>query len=150
MVNPPSLKLNRCQPGRESWLNPQPLDVQRRIDVPCYGSTAARNILLPLDLFQATGAGDSTEQVRHNPGRIRTALRGHINWICLVQLAMQHETSALLYWHLQRICPGSVPRGILEPLAARFQSQTAEMQYHAQELVRIFGSLDQQGILTVV
>ena len=69
-MNAPSLKLNRCQLGRESWLNPQPLDVQRRIDVPRYRRTAARNILPPLDCLPGTGAGDFAEQVRHNPGRI--------------------------------------------------------------------------------
>lgn len=81
--------------------------------------------------------------------QVRTALRGEINWIYLVQLAMQHETTALLYSHLQRICPDSVPRGILEPLAARFQSQTAEVQYRAGELVRILASLEQEGILAI-
>jgi len=81
--------------------------------------------------------------------RIRAALREEIDWIYLIQLSMQHETTALLYWHLQRICPELVPEGILEPLAARFQSQTAEVQYRAQELVRILASLDQEGILAV-
>jgi hypothetical protein len=81
--------------------------------------------------------------------RIRTAVRGEINWIHLIQLAMQHETTALLYWHLQRICPDSVPRGILDPLAARFRSQTAEVQYRAQELVRILASLEQQAVLAI-
>lgn len=81
--------------------------------------------------------------------RIRTAVCGEINWIRLIQLSMQHETTALLYWHLQRICPDSVPGSILEPLAARFLSQTAEVQCRAQELVRLVGSLEQEDILAV-
>lgn len=45
----------------------QPLHVEGTIKLPSYGSMAARDMLLPLDLFQATQAGDFAEQTRHNP-----------------------------------------------------------------------------------
>ncbi|MGH9715390.1 MAG: hypothetical protein ACRD4R_01480 [Candidatus Acidiferrales bacterium] len=44
----------------------QPLQVQGTIKLSSYSSTAARNMLMPLDPFQATQAGDFTEQHRHN------------------------------------------------------------------------------------
>lgn len=78
--------------------------------------------------------------------RIRTALQDEVNWIRLIQLAIQHETTALLYWNLQRICPKSVPAGVLEPLAARYKTQAAEAKSRAEELVRIIGALEAQGI----
>jgi hypothetical protein len=51
--------------------------------------------------------------------RIRATVRKEVNWIYLIKLALRHETTALLYWNLQRICPESVPASVLEPLAAR-------------------------------
>ena len=80
--------------------------------------------------------------------RIRTIVQQEVNWIFLIQLALQHETTALLYWNLQRICPDNVPAGILEPLAARYKAQAAEAQHRAQELVRILGAVD-QGIFAL-
>ncbi|MGA8305897.1 MAG: nucleotidyltransferase family protein [Candidatus Acidiferrales bacterium] len=81
--------------------------------------------------------------------RIRAVVRGEVNWIHLVQLALQHETTALLYWNLQRICSDSVPAGILEPLAARYKVQVAEARHRAEELVRILGALEDQGIFAL-
>jgi hypothetical protein len=94
----------------------------------------------------------STARVRmtaETEDRIRAAVRGDINWIYLIQLAIQHGTTALLYWNLQRICPEIVPPGILEPLAARFKAQAAEAQYRGQEFVRILAALDRQGIFAL-
>ncbi len=81
--------------------------------------------------------------------RIRAVVRAEINWIYLIQLAMQHETTALLYWNLQRICGDSVPPSVLEPLAARYKTQAAEARYRAEELVRILGALEDQGIFAL-
>jgi hypothetical protein len=72
-----------------------------------------------------------------------------VNWIYLAQLALQHETTALLYRNLQLICPESVPVGVLEPLAARFKSQTAEAQRRAEELVHILDVLERNGIFAL-
>jgi hypothetical protein len=44
----------------------QPLEVDGTFTVGTYGATAARNLLLPLDLFQATQAGDFSQQSRQN------------------------------------------------------------------------------------
>ena len=81
--------------------------------------------------------------------RIRAVVRGEVNWIYLIQLAMQHETTALLYWNLQRICPDSVPAGILEPLATRYKAQAKEARHRAEELVRILGALEDRGIFAL-
>ena len=81
--------------------------------------------------------------------RIRALVQGGVNWIYLIQLALQHETTAQLYWNLHRICPDSVPAGILEPLAARYKAQAAEARYRAEELVRILDALQDQGIFAL-
>lgn len=44
----------------------QPLHVEGTLKVALYGSTAARNLLLPLDPFQAIQAGDFSKQSRQN------------------------------------------------------------------------------------
>jgi Domain of Unknown Function with PDB structure (DUF3857)/Domain of Unknown Function with PDB structure (DUF3858) len=45
----------------------KPLHVEATLKVASYGSTTARDMLLPLDIFQATQAGDFSQQTRHNP-----------------------------------------------------------------------------------
>jgi hypothetical protein len=81
--------------------------------------------------------------------RIRALVQEDLNWINLIQMAMQHGTTALLYFNLQRICPDNVPQGVLKPLAARYNSQVAEAQHRAGELVRILAALEQRGIFGV-
>ncbi len=44
----------------------KPVHVEATLKVTSYGSTAARDMLLPMDIFQATQAGDFSEQTRHN------------------------------------------------------------------------------------
>lgn len=44
----------------------QPLHIEAKLKVATYGSTAARNLLMPLDIFQATQAGDFSKQSRQN------------------------------------------------------------------------------------
>jgi hypothetical protein len=94
----------------------------------------------------------STARVRMTDGhaeRIRAAVRKQVDWIRLIQLSLRHETTALLYRHLQRICPDTVPPGILEPLAARCKMQSAEAWHRAEKLVRILGALEKDGIFAV-
>lgn len=94
----------------------------------------------------------STARVRISPeteDRIRSAVRQNVNWIDLIRLAIQHETTALLYWNLQRICPQSVPAGVLEPLAARYKKMAAEAQSRAEELVHILDAFDERRIFAV-
>lgn len=93
-----------------------------------------------------------TARARMTPeisSRIHEMARGEVNWIRVVQLAMQHETTALLYWNLQRICPDLVPGGILAPLAARYQFQAAEARSRASELTRTLEVLEKSGIFAV-
>jgi Uncharacterised nucleotidyltransferase len=98
------------------------------------------------DLLFATARVRMTAEIAD---RIRAVVRGEVNWIYLIQLALQHETTALLYWNLQRICPDSVPAGILKPLAARYQAQATEARYRAEELVRILDALQDRGVFAL-
>ena len=81
--------------------------------------------------------------------RIRDIARGEVNWIRVIQLAMQHEITALLYWNLRRTCPDLVPAGVLAPLAARYQLQAAEARKRASELARVLNVLENLGIFAV-
>lgn len=81
--------------------------------------------------------------------RVRAAVRREVDWIRLIQMALQHETSALLCRNLQCVCPDGLPPGVLEPLAARCRLQTAEARSRAEELVRILAAFEQQGIFAV-
>jgi Uncharacterised nucleotidyltransferase len=98
------------------------------------------------DLLFSTARVTMTAEIAD---RIRLAVDREVNWIRLIQLAMQHETMALLYWNLRRICPEKVPAGILAALAARSNSQAVEASRRAEELARIMKSLEAHGILAV-
>lgn len=94
----------------------------------------------------------STARVRmmeEQADRIRAAVQKEVDWIRLIQLALQHETTALLYWNLRRVCPESVPPGVLAPLAARFAVHAKEVRRRAEELVRVLGALENEGIFAV-
>jgi Uncharacterised nucleotidyltransferase len=98
------------------------------------------------EILFSTARVHTTEE---SSARIRASLQGDINWFRVVELAMQHGTTALLYCNLQRLCQESVPPGVLKPLAARYNSQTSEAQYRAGELVRILAALEERGIFAV-
>lgn len=51
----------------DNWDNiEQPLQVEGTLKLASYSTTAGRNMIMPLDPFHATQAGDFTEQTRHN------------------------------------------------------------------------------------
>jgi hypothetical protein len=81
--------------------------------------------------------------------RIREAAQKKIDWVQFIRLALRHDTLALAYWNLHRICPDLVPSGVLEPLRARYEAGAAESQLLAEELVEILSVLDSQGIPAV-
>jgi Uncharacterised nucleotidyltransferase len=88
-------------------------------------------------------------RTRTNPEmsqRIREAARKEIDWFQFIRLAHRHDTLALIYWNLHRICPDIVPSGVLEPLRARHQAAAAHARLLAKELVDILGFLDSHGI----
>jgi Uncharacterised nucleotidyltransferase len=88
-------------------------------------------------------------RTRTNPEmsqRIREAARKEIDWFQFIRLAHRHDTLALIYWNLHRICPDIVPSGVLEPLRARHQAEAAHARLLAKELVDILGFLDSHGI----
>jgi hypothetical protein len=91
-------------------------------------------------------------RTRANPEmsqRIREVTQKQIDWVQLIRLALRHNTLALVYSNLQRICPDSVPSGVLEPLRVRHEVAAAEGRLLAEELVGILGLLDSQGIPAV-
>lgn len=105
-----------------------------------------RNIPPEAALLYSTARVRMTTEIA---GRIRAAVQKEVNWIYLIQLALRHETTALLYWNLQHICPESVPTGILEALAARYKAHAAEARHRSEELVRILSALEERGIFAL-
>jgi hypothetical protein len=81
--------------------------------------------------------------------RITEAAEKAIDWIQFIRLALRHDTLSLVYWNLQRICPNSVPTGVLEPLRARHEAEAREGRLLANELIGILGFLDSHGIAAV-
>jgi len=84
-----------------------------------------------------------------NADRIREAAGKQVDWIRLIQLALQHETTALLCRNLQDVCPEAVPPDVLKPLAAHCEMQAAEARDRAGELVCILAALEDRGIFAI-
>jgi len=81
--------------------------------------------------------------------RIREAAQKEIDWVQFVRLTLRHDILPLTYRSLLQICPNLVPRGVLEPLGARYEAEAAEGRLLAEELLAILGALDRQGIPAV-
>jgi hypothetical protein len=81
--------------------------------------------------------------------RIREAAQKEIDWVEFIRLVLRHDTVPLTYWNLQRICPGLVPSGVLEPLRARYEAEAVECRLLGKELVDILGCLESQSIPAV-
>jgi hypothetical protein len=81
--------------------------------------------------------------------RIRTLVRGGVNWIELIQLAMPHDVMPLLYRNLRQVCGDSLPESIFTPLSARFEAQAAQARSLAAELVRVLAVFEQNNIRAV-
>jgi len=78
--------------------------------------------------------------------RIREAAQKEIDWVQFIRLALRHDTLALTYRNLQRICPDLVPSGVLGPLRARYEAEAVQARLLAEELVGILGLLESEGI----
>jgi hypothetical protein len=75
--------------------------------------------------------------------RVRSLLRGELDWAHLLRVAEMHGTAPLVYWHLDRVAPQSVPAHALDSLRQRFLDNarhnlrlTAELL----ELLRLFAA----------
>jgi hypothetical protein len=119
-----------------------------------------RNETMPeqMRLLRSAATGAEVElllccaRTRINPEmsqRIREAAQKKIDWVQFIRLALRHDTLALAYWNLQRICGDLVPSGVLEPLRTRYEAGAAESRLLAEELVEILSVLDSQGIPAV-
>lgn len=57
----------------------------------------------------------------HQEDDLRMLTRTTIDWEYLVRTALLHGMMPLLYWHLHRVCPETVPAAVLDDLRGRFQ-----------------------------
>jgi hypothetical protein len=85
----------------------------------------------------------------HGVARISALVRGDVDWTSLLQMALQHGTTPLLYWHLSRTCPDAVPEAILAQLRHQFYANAGHNVRLARELVRLLQLFGAQGIPAV-
>jgi hypothetical protein len=78
--------------------------------------------------------------------RIRALVATGLNWGRLLALAQRNGLAPLLYSHLNKICPTSVPAGAFEALRDHFQKNSAFRLLRTGELVRLLESLKDHGI----
>jgi hypothetical protein len=96
-------------------------------------------------LLCCTRSRASTETTK----RIRAAARKEIDWVQFIRLVLRHDMLPLTYRNLHVNCPDIVPSGVLEPLRARHEAESAEGRALAEELVGILGVLESEGIPAV-
>lgn len=77
---------------------------------------------------------------------LRTLTAAGIDWPTLLRLADRHKLMPLVFTHLHRLCPQTVPAPVLQTLRARFQKNLRQMLLRATELVRIVRVLREHGI----
>jgi len=90
-----------------------------------------------------------TELTPEISNRIRRLMRGQVDWIQLIRLALCHDVMPLLHRNLQQLCPDSVPEDVLGAVRAHCQSQSARARRLAEELVQILALFEKEGILAV-
>jgi Uncharacterised nucleotidyltransferase len=78
--------------------------------------------------------------------RLTALVTGGIDWTRLWNLSQRNGLSPLLYFHLNQICPSSVPADRLEFLRDYFQKNSAFSVLLTGELARVLKSFNEQGI----
>ena len=81
--------------------------------------------------------------------RISELVAGGLDWQRLWKLSQRNGLSALLYFHLNRICAASVPSAQIDFLRDYFQKNSAFGLLLTGELVRLLKSFAENGIKAV-
>jgi hypothetical protein len=81
--------------------------------------------------------------------RIRKVVRPDLDWAYLVRTASAHGTRPLLYRHLSRIVPETVPGAVLAALREAFLANARRNLLLTAELIRVLKSFDEHGVRAV-
>lgn len=81
--------------------------------------------------------------------RLRALLGKELNWVYLVATAIRHGLAALLYWHLNAICPESIPDEWIAFLKYFFHENATRSLYLTGELLKVFELLSVRKILAI-
>lgn len=77
---------------------------------------------------------------------VKNLTKEDLNWAYLLQLARQNGIMPLLYWHLSRICPNSVPPATLQALRDHFRKNSQRNLLFTAELLAILRLFDENGV----
>lgn len=80
---------------------------------------------------------------------IRTILQAGIDWAYLMQIALLHRMTPLLYWHLHTICPEVVPLPTLDQLRSHFHANARRNLFLTMELLKLLKLFAAQDITAV-
>lgn len=81
--------------------------------------------------------------------RIKTLMRGEIDWAYVLRAALDHRVMPLLYRSLNTARPENVPQAVSMQLQAHYYANAAHNLLLAQELVKILGLLDAHEIIAI-
>jgi hypothetical protein len=81
--------------------------------------------------------------------RLHGLLHEKLDWFYLVEAAVQHGMTPLLYWHLHNVDPEAVPAMWMEFLRASFEGNVAGNLDLPAQLLRILEIFQANGILAV-
>jgi hypothetical protein len=81
--------------------------------------------------------------------RIRSIVREGVDWGGLLRIGSRHGMMSLLYWHLNAVCPESVPPGALEELRDSFRTLAVRNVQQTQELLHILDRLAARGVRAI-
>jgi hypothetical protein len=82
-------------------------------------------------------------------GRIKTLLRKKVEWDFLFRVALQHGITPLLYWHLNAVCPDTVPAPMLHQLRNHFDANAKHNLLLMGELLKLLDQFQKNGISAI-
>jgi hypothetical protein len=82
-------------------------------------------------------------------GRIKTLAGKAIDWDYLLDIALQHGVTPLLYWHLNAICPDAVPAHMLAQLRNNFCGNAKHNLLLTGELLNLLDQFEKCGIRAI-
>jgi len=81
--------------------------------------------------------------------QIRRLVRSNLDWTYLLQTALQHRVTPLLYWNLHATCPKAVPVHVLDQLQRHFHANTRYNLFLVRELLALLSMLEEHGIRAI-
>jgi len=81
--------------------------------------------------------------------RLCTLLQGDVDWSYLLQTALRHRMTPLLYWHLNATCTELLPQEVLNRIECPFYVNVQRNLLLTAELVKLVNLFERHGIRTI-